>query len=176
VYARHQVQLADDELTGITTEATTLQRSQTRYTEVVTVQNQTKTIAAQLSSLLAHDLPWSTLMKTLRDTGTQSGVTVLGVIGTLDTDTTGEATATGTLPSTSKSDTIGMLTITGTGPDKPSIAGYVDALGRLTRLANPYLTNASQTTDEVTFSITVDITAQALCGRFTTKCTTTGGK
>jgi Tfp pilus assembly protein PilN len=176
VYARHQVQLADDELTSITTEATTLQRSQSRYTEVVDVQNQTDTIAKQLSTLLANDLPWATLLTTLRNTADQSGVTVQGVIGTLNGGTTGaQTTAAGTLPSTSKSNTIGTLTITGTGPDKPSIAGYVDALGGLPMLANPYLTNVSQTTSDVTFSITVDITAKALCGRYTTKCTTPGG-
>ena len=176
VYARHQVQLANDELTSITTEATTLQRGQSRYTEVVDVQNQTNTIAKQLSTLLANDLPWATLLTTLRDTGNQSGVTVLGVIGTLNGGATGaQAAAAGTLPSTSRSSTIGTLTITGTGPDKPSIAGYVDALGGLPMLANPYLTNVSQATDDVTFSITVDITAKALCGRFTTKCTTSGG-
>ena len=176
VYAGHQVRLTDDELTRVTTEATTLQRSQSRYAEVVGVQNQTTTIARQLGTLLATDLPWATLLKTLRDTGTESGVTVLGVIGTLNSGSTGaQATATGTLPSTSDSRTIGTLTITGTGPDKPSIAGYVDALGALSPVANPYLTNAAQTGSDVTFSITVDITAKALCGRFTTKCKASGG-
>jgi hypothetical protein len=177
VYASHQVQLANDELNGVTTEATTLQKSQSRYGEVVDVQNQTTTISKQLSALLANDLPWSSLLKTLRDTGDASGVSVLGVIGTLSNGTTGaQTTATGTLPSTSDARTIGTLTITGTGPNKPSIAGYVDALGRLSTVANPYLTNASETSANVTFSITVDITSRALCGRFTTKCKTSGGK
>ena len=177
VYARQEVRVAKEERAVITTEATTLQSSQGRYTEVVDVQNQTNLIAKQLSTLLANDLPWAALLTTLRDTANNSGVTVLGVIGTLNGGTTGaQTTAAGTLPSTSKSNTIGTLTITGTGPDKPSIAGYVDALGGLPMLANPYLTNVSQTTNDVTFSITVDITAKALCGRFTTKCTTTGGK
>jgi type IV pilus assembly protein PilN len=177
VYARHEVRVAKEERAVITTEATTLQSSQGRYTEVVDVQNQTNLIAKQLSTLLANDLPWAALLTTLRDTANNSGVTVLGVIGTLNGGTTGaQTTAAGTLPSTSKSNTIGTLTITGTGPDKPSIAGYVDALGDLPMLANPYLTNVSQTTSDVTFSITVDITAKARCGRFTTKCTTTGGK
>lgn len=177
VYAGHQVRLADDDLAVVTTEATTLQRSQNRYGEVVDVQNQTKTIAKQLSTLLGDDLPWATLLGTVRDTGEQSGVTVLGVIGTLNGGTTGaQATAAGTLPSTSDSRTIGTLTITGTAPDKPSIAGYVDALGHVSTVANPYITNAADTATDVTFSITVDITAKALCGRFTTKCTTSGGK
>jgi hypothetical protein len=175
-YAGHRVRLADDDLNGVTAAVTTLQKSQSRYSDVVDVQNETTTITRQLNTLLANDLPWATLLHTLRDTGTVSGVTVLGVIGTLNTTATGSApTATGTLPSTSGATTIGTLTITGTGPDKPSIAKYVDALGRLTTVANPYLTNASETGENVTFSITVDITSQALCGRFTTTCKTTGG-
>jgi hypothetical protein len=176
VYARQRVRLADAELSDITTEVTTLQRSQSRYAEVVDVQNQTNTIGKQLGTLLANDLPWATLLNTLRDTGADSGVTVLGVTGTLNSDTKGaQTTAAGALPSASKSNSIGTLTITGTGPDKPSIAGYVDALGRLSTVANPYLTNASQTANDVAFSVTVDITAKALCGRFTTKCKTSGG-
>ena len=176
LYAGHQVQLANDELTGVTTEATMLQKSQSRYAEVVGVQNQTTTIGRQLGGLLVNDLPWSTLLKSVRDTGEQSGVSVLGVMGTLSKSTAGaQTTAAGTLPSSSDDRTIGTLTITGTGPDKPSIAGYVDALGHLPAVANPYLTNASETSDNVTFSITVDITSRALCGRFTTKCKTSGG-
>jgi hypothetical protein len=177
IYARHEVQLAKEQLSGITTETTTLQRSQSRYRDLVGVQSQTTTIAKQLSALLTNDLPWATLLKTLRTTGAASHVTVLGVTGTLNSGTTGApATGARALPSSSNSRTIGALTITGTGPDKPSIARYVEALGVIPSVANPYLTNASQTGDSVTFSITVDITARALCGRFTTKCTTSGGR
>ena len=175
-YASHQVRLASDELAGTTTEARTMQKSQTRYAEVVGVQNNTTMISKQLSALLGNDLPWATLLKNLRDTGNESGVSVLSVTGTLKTGAPGAQTnANETLPSRSKARTIGTLTITGTAPDKPSIAGYVDALGHLPILANPYLTNAAQSTNDVTFSVNVDITDKALCGRFTAKCTTSGG-
>lgn len=176
-YAHHQVRLAGADLADITGEATTLQRGQSRYQDVVDVQNQTKTISKQLNTLLADDLPWASLLTTVRDTGTSSGVAVQGVIGALNRTTNGAAPAArGTLPSASGVTAIGTLTVTGTGPDKPSIAKYVDALGSLTTVANPYLTNATQNNDAVTFSITLDITAAARCGRFTTACTVTGGK
>jgi hypothetical protein len=71
---------------------------------------------------------------------------------------------------------IGTITLTGSGPDKPSIAKYVDNLGKLTMVANPYLTTATQAEANVTFSITLNITSKALCGRYGTKCKSTGGK
>jgi hypothetical protein len=175
-YASQQVRLANHELAGITTETRVLQKSQTQYGEVVGVQNNTAMISKQLRTLLADDLPWATMLKRLRDIGSESGVSVRGVVGTLGSGTAGaRATATDTLPSGSDAHTIGRLTITGTAPDKPSVAGYVDALGHLPALANPYLTNASQSTNDVMFSVNVDITDKALCGRFTAKCTTGGG-
>jgi hypothetical protein len=174
LYANHRVGLADDDLNGVTTEATMLQQSQTRYQDVVDVQTQTQTIAKQLTTLLGNDLPWATLLNTVRDTGTSSGVTVQGLVGSLNAAAGSPATA--MLPNASGVTTIGTITITGTGPDKPSIAQYVDALGQLRTVASPYLTTASQSSGGFTFSISVDITSQARCGRFTTKCKATGGK
>jgi hypothetical protein len=178
LYANHEVQLADDELSSVTNEATALQQSQTRFKDVVDVQNQTQTISKQLTALLGKDLPWAALLSTLRDTGTSSGVTVQGVIASLnDSTTAASGGSAATLPNASGVATIGTATITGIGPDKPSIAKYVDALGKLKTktVANPYLTTATQSDSGVTFSITIDITTQALCGRFTTKCKSTGG-
>jgi type IV pilus assembly protein PilN len=175
LYANHQVAVADDDLNDVTSQVTLLQRGQSKYQEVVDTQNETSTISKQLTKLLDNDLPWATLLTTLRDTGTQSGVTVAGVIGTLDSTTASTTTST-TLPNASGVTTIGTLTLTGTGPDKPSVAKYVDNLGKLTTVANPYLTSATQTHDTVTFSITLNITSKALCGRFTIKCKSTGGK
>lgn len=177
VYATRQVQAATDDLTTVTGQATDLQRSQSKYAEVVGVQNQTDTIAKQLGTLLATDLPWAKLLDTLRDTGTQAGVTVTGVNGSLNKTTgTNANSSTGTLPTAKGVTTIGTLIVTGSAPDKPSIARYVDALGDLDSIANPYLTNASEQNGTVTFSITVDISNKAECGRFTKKCTNPGGK
>ena len=174
-HARSRVSGARQDLAGVATQVTALQQSQTRFQSVVSVQSQTRTIAAQLNTLLANDLPWSRLLATLRDTGADSGVTVSGVTGTL----TNASTTTGAamLPNATGVTTVGTVTVTGTGPDKPAIAKYVDALSRLTTVANPYLTTASQADNEVMFSVTVDVTSKALCGRYsTTKCKSTGGK
>jgi hypothetical protein len=172
--AEQELRVANDELAAVTDDATELQRRQNDFAPVVDVQAETTTITKQLSTLLADDLPWATLTDTLRDTGAAAGVTVDGMSGTLN-DAGAGASGAVSLPSASGAATIGSVTVTGTAPDKPSVAKYVDSLAGLTIVANPYLTSVAEADDEVQFSLTVDITAQALCGRFTTACKT-GGK
>jgi len=175
--ADHQTTLANEELESATGQQVTLQRKQADYAEVVNVQSDTNTITKQLTTLLANDMPWADLLDTLRNTGDNSGVTVDGINGTLSDPATAQgATGTTALPSTSGSATIGTLTVTGTAPDKPTVAKYVDALGTLSTVANPYVTSvAKNKTDDFNFTLSVDITSEALCGRFTTKCTSSGG-
>lgn len=172
--AEQELRAATDERTTVTDEATALQRRQNDFAPVVDVQAETTSITKQLSTLLANDLPWATLTDTLRDTGTNAGVTVGGMSGTLKSADAGASGAV-SLPSTGGTTTIGTVTVTGTAPDKPSVAKYVDSLADLTIVANPYLTSVAESDDEVQFSLTVDISAEALCGRFTTACKT-GGK
>jgi hypothetical protein len=174
--AEHQTTLADQELESVTAERIALQRKQADFAEVVNVQSETGTITKQLAALLANDLPWASLLDTLRTSGERSGVTVDGISGSLNDPEAGPATDSSTLPSTSGAAKIGMLTITGTAPDKPSVARYVDTLGTLSTVANPFVTSVAKGSEgDYTFSLTVDVTADALCGRFTTKCKTTGG-
>jgi hypothetical protein len=175
VYADRKVRNADTELGNVTEQATTLQKSQSRYQVVVDVQTETGTISKELKVLLADDLPWAIMLNTLRGTGTDSGVTVSGVSALLNDKAAASAAASATLPSSSGAATIGTATITGGAPDKPSIAKYVDALGRLSIVANPYLTSATKGEKNWQYSIQVDITAATLCGRFTNKCKSSGG-
>jgi hypothetical protein len=143
---------------------------------VVEVQSETSRISKQLGTLLANDLPWAALLDELRTTGTDTDVTVSGISGTLNTAEGQSGAETDALPSTSGAETIGKAIVTGTGPDKPAIARYVDALGSLRTVANPYVTSVSKSeSGDMSFSLNIDITSQALCGRFTTKCKSTGG-
>jgi hypothetical protein len=174
--AEHQTTLANQELESVTAERIALQRKQADFAEVVNVQSETGTITKQLGGLLANDLPWASLLDTLRTSGERSGVTVDGISGSLNDSAAGAGTASTTLPSSSGSATIGMLTITGKAPDKPTVARYVDTLGTLSTVANPFVTSVAKVSEgDYTFSLTADVTAEALCGRFTTKCKTTGG-
>jgi hypothetical protein len=171
---RQDTRAADEELTAATAEVTDLQRAQRAYGEVVDVQNDTATLSKQLRTAMANDLDWASLLEQLRSVGDTAGVTVVGINGALqDVTTTSGGTA---LPSTSTSAAIGSVVVTGTGPDKRAVAAYVDALAKQSVLANPYLTNVTSTEDDdVSWTLRVDITQAALCGRFGDKCET-GGK
>jgi hypothetical protein len=167
---RQDTRAADEELTTAMAEVSDLQRSQRAYGEVVDVQNDTATLSQQLKAAMAKDLDWASLLDRLRSVGDSAGVTVGGVNGTLQ-DASKGATDT-SLPSTNASQAIGSVVVTGTGPDKRAVAAYVDALGKQSVLANPYLTNVTSTDDNVTWTLRVDITQAALCGRFGDKCGT----
>lgn len=174
-YARalHNVDTNEAELRTATRTATDLQKEQAKHQKVVTVQNQTAAITKQLSALMSEDLPWAALLDRLRSAGDASGVTVDGINASLRQQNSGSAD---TLPSTSKAKAIGSVTVAGSAPDKPTVARYVKNLSAVAGIANPYLTTATQATDGTwSYSITVDITTDNECGRFTTTCRN-GGK
>lgn len=173
-HAWNEERTAADELAAVTADAQIVQQRQSRYADVVNVQNETTAIGRQLATLLARDLRWATLLRTLRDTGSEADVSVTGVTGSLNPAGQGNAAPQGRLPRAGGPTTVGALTVTGTAPDKPSLAKYVEALAKLKVVANPYLTSAAEADEKVQFSLQVDITADALGGRFTK--TSTGGK
>jgi hypothetical protein len=174
-YANNQKQQADRELTEATTQVLALQRDQRKYADVVKVRTDTELLKKQLKSVMAKDLDWGALLTLLRTTGEPEKIGVTGVNGKLTT--AGEAAeTTGALPSTSAVGSIGQVVVTGTAPDKKAVAAYVDLLAKQATLANPYVTNVAATEDgKVTFSLTVDITQKALCGRFGQACKPSGG-
>ncbi|MFI5936735.1 hypothetical protein [Actinoplanes sp. NPDC051494] len=169
---------ADNELTVATTEVTDLQRNQRDFKDVVDVKTDTDTILKQLKVVMKSDLDWASLYTILTGTADDSDLTLESVSGTLSgVGTNAAADPATSLPSTSTSAVVGTLVVTGEGPDKEAVAAYVDDLGKQTVLANPYVTTVSTTEEKtVTFSLNVDFTENALCGRFGTKCTSQGGK
>ena len=178
VHAVRQRNAAEAALQVLTTQAATLESSQNQdYADVVDTRRQTTTLDNQLKTVMAYDLPWATLLDTLNGTAADAKVQLTGISGSL-TAAGPEATAasaSGTaLPSTSSAATIGTLTLDGIAPDKPSVAAFVIRLGNLRTVANPYLTSAAETDKGVQYSLRLDITGAALCGRFTTACK--GGK
>jgi hypothetical protein len=164
--------MAQQELDAVTADARNLQKLQSSYADVVNIQNETTTIGTQLNTLLANDLRWATLFDTVRNTGSGSGIVVAGVNGQLIAGPAG-ATTTPALPSAGNAKAIGDLTVTGSAPNKTALAKYVDALGGLKVVANPYLSSATESQGRVQFSLKVDVTADALGGRFSKK---PGGK
>ena len=67
------------------------------------------------------------------------------------------------------------MTITGTGRDKSEVAAYVDALGAVPGLADPYLTNATEADRSVQFVVRVGVVKAALGSRYAPKTSKGGG-
>ncbi len=170
---------ADQQLSEVSAEVSAVRAGQNRFHDVVTVKQQNETIAKNLTGLMAKDLPWARLTDTIRDTGNKAGITVTGITGAL-TDGTNAVTV---LPNATAATTVATLQITGTSPDKKTIAKYVELLGTLRGVTNPYLGSATQTnavgppsTTIITFSLAAEVTSTAQCGRFTTPTCANGGK
>ena len=169
--AYQQKVAAERDLDAATVMVSDLQRQQRTYAKTVQVQNEITTLGEQLKTVMANDLDWSALLDTVRSAGTPSGIVVDGVNGRLNGAEGADASLTSTLPGTSTATSIGSLVVTGSGPDKRAVAAYVDALAKQAVLANPYVTSvATDKQNGLTFSLTVDITQKALCGRFTVEC------
>ncbi|HKT04239.1 MAG TPA: hypothetical protein VJT31_32340 [Rugosimonospora sp.] len=169
--AMYQTSQARSGLAAAQDEQQRMTSQQKSFRDLVATQSQTKAISAELSSLLANDLQWSRLLASLRSAA-PAGVTVGGVSGALNNanSNTGKAT----LPGTPGDKAVGSLTVTGTAPSRAAVAAYVDALSRVTGLANPLVTNASIDSGKVTFSLRLDITRAALGGRFTSPSPSAG--
>jgi Tfp pilus assembly protein PilN len=166
-----QARNAQDDLRGVSVEEQVLKRKQTEFSDVTNVRKETSTIEAQLAGLLAEDLRWSTVLDTLRSTGTESAIQVTAVTGALNSSQAGGAAPADRLPTAGADKVIGTMTVSGNAPDKNSVARYVDALGKVDKFANVFLTSAAESTSseasgQVQFSLSVDITVAALGGRF----------
>jgi hypothetical protein len=171
--AYREKQTAESDLEAATDTVTALQREQRSYSGVVQVRNETTALSGQLKAVMADDLNWRDLLDTLRTTGARSKIEIDGINGKLADEQSGTTSA--TLPGATTTTTVGSLVVTGIGPDKKAVAAYVDALAKVDTLANPYVTSVATEDNGVSFSLNVDISQAALCGRFTVDCKITGG-
>lgn len=150
------------------------------YTKVTQVIEEQETIKNELNVTMANDLPWSTVLGKVRNSGV-NGITVTSANGSLlDKNTAASAANAGA----GAKQTVATLTILGNGKDKKTIAAYLDALAKIDGVAHVYLTTAGSQDDANsgskakgwTFSITANLTSELLCSRFTTTHCTNGGK
>lgn len=159
-----QVSAAQDDLEVAQAEVLRLQQQQKEYSDLITAQNQLRSIGSELSGLMADDLSWSSLLSSLRASA-PAGVKITGVNGALNT--AGAADSAESLPRTSTDQLIGTLTLNGEGPDNKAVARYVDALADVRGVERGLLTDATRQEGHITFSIRLDITSAALGGRYT---------
>jgi Tfp pilus assembly protein PilN len=173
-YAVYRTSVARTGLSGAEADVTRLQAKQHKFDGLVNTQSESNAIHAQLSGLLANDLPWSHLVKPiLADVPANLVVT----------DLTANLTVGGTTPSTSVQlpdatghKLLGQLTIKGYAGSKTVVAAYVDALTlnsatKVLGLGNPYVTTAmpDAQTQAYEYVVQLDVTDAILGGRYTVK-------
>ena len=163
VYAVQHKNTAIENLSVATRQVDLAQERKASHAPLTKIMNEQEAITTQLKTLLADDLPWATTLDTVRATGTDTDVEVTEIVGTLATEQAGAAGG-----------PVATLAITGTGPDKKTVALFVERLAKVPGVTDPYLTTATQNDDGVQFALTAEITDAALCGRFTTACKTGG--
>ncbi len=158
------------------TEVQRLTRQQGRYAEIVSIQAQSGTISAELSTLLATDVRWSQLLASLKAVA-PDGVLITSVSGTLQGQPAKRsATGASAAPSSPETRPIGTLTVNGTSTDKIVLAAYLDALAKVDGLSNTVLGTVGVQDRLQHFTIQADITAAAVGGRYAPKPSTRPGR
>ncbi len=178
--AYHDRTLANKDLAVVNTQVNQVNGTMhnAQHSEITSLISDNAAISAELKTLMANDLRWPTLLDTVRGTAAKSDVTLGQISTALAQSATGSGTGTSSATATvSRTTVVATLTLQGSAKDKKTIAGFVDSLSHVTGISNPYLTSASQGSDGsgYSFQANADVTAAALCGRFTTPCKT-GGK
>jgi Tfp pilus assembly protein PilN len=153
--AYQHTQQAYDEVDRVNEAKIDLQRERAKYTDVDTVQKQRKAITDQLRLVMARDMSWSALLTSLQQAAPK-GVSVQSITGSLAVE--GGTATTGAV--------IGSMTLTGTAPSKAAVAAYVETLGKVAGISNPFPTEATEGDGGLSYTIQVDITTASLGGRF----------
>jgi hypothetical protein len=176
--ASYQTSQARQSLRAAESDVQRLTRQQGAFATVVAVQAESQAIRKQLAVLLANDLRWARLFSSLRKAA-PAEVRLTAAYGSLASGATGAASGGGStapqLPGATGDKPIGTFTVTGSGATKTAVAAYVDALGNLPGLANPFLGDANEQDGTVQFTVRLDITSAALGGRYTPRGGDTNG-
>jgi Tfp pilus assembly protein PilN len=159
-FARVQTGLAESELADAKASTERLTKQQDAFAELQQVQNDKAAIDRQLAQLMVNDMAWPALLRDLR-AAAPAGLRLTGITVTLDASRTTGAGGGGATTAQ-----VAFVTITGVGTSKPQIANYVDALGNVTGVADPFITNVVVSEKGLDFSVKVNVTTALLGGRF----------
>ncbi|GIJ50898.1 hypothetical protein Val02_77840 [Virgisporangium aliadipatigenens] len=163
--ARFQTGEAEENLANAKAEVQKRTDAQKEFAELTDTKNSSKQIEDQLKVLMADDLQWADLFAEIRSR-VPAGVDISALNGGVAAG--GVQQNSGGLPKTYTEKQIGFVRIAGTAKNKDQIAAFSDALESVKGLGNPMVNEVTGSTGAaVTFSITVDLTAAALGGRFT---------
>jgi hypothetical protein len=181
-YARVQVAGARADLSLAQADVTRVKRLQNQYSDLTRTQAESASIRAQLAQLFASDVQWSQLLTAIESTAAAKKIQFDGATGA---DTTpGGAAGTGAAAGAAAGAATGAgaaqpanpnvlhtLSITGAAATKADVSTYLDALSAIPGLANARLDDATYSDQRRAFEFTVrvDVTKDAINGRFTTK-------
>jgi hypothetical protein len=161
LHARQQYSEADSNLTTANEMVAQAKAKKTKYGEVTELMADQKRVEGELKSLLARDTPWATDLGYIRTDAKAAGVNLAALTGSLGATSTSSA---GT--------PVATVSVTGTAPERKAVASFIEKLASRKQLTQPYATTVSYDDSQrnYTFALTVDLTSDALCGRFTTMC------
>jgi Tfp pilus assembly protein PilO len=159
-FSRVQTELARSELADAKASTEQLTRQQGAFAELQQIQRDSAAIERQLAQLMANDMAWPTLLRDLRRIA-PSGLVLTGTTVTLDA-----SRVSGSGTNIAATTPVAFVTIIGVGTSKPQIATYVDALGTLTGVANPFITSVSASEKGLDFNVRIDVTSALLGGRY----------
>jgi Tfp pilus assembly protein PilN len=149
-----------------------LTRQLQAFTPLVDAQTKTTLIRSELATAMTNDLQWTKLIGTLNQS---AGSTVQ--ITSMDAQITADSANGALVPDAnplndSGLQVVGNLTLTGSANDYRTVAAFVDTLSTVKGLA--VVDPAEVTTDHgnVTFSVTLSLTTDALGGRFSAPANT----
>ncbi|GAA0275775.1 hypothetical protein [Cryptosporangium japonicum] len=154
---------SQDDLDAVTDASGQLRAQQSRYGELITAQASANQIKGQLALLMADDVTWTPLVRSIRS-ATPAGVgltgVLLNVIDPSQRSSDGVMTSSG-LPSATGSP-IGALTITGLSSSNAAIATFVDSVAKISGITGSLLTNATAQDKGIVFGVKADLSPTLL--------------
>jgi hypothetical protein len=121
---------------------------------------------SELKAVLASDLSWTNMVNVIRDRARQTdpNMTVTEISASLEAAGSVKAAA----------GQVGTVTVTGIAENKRIVADYVNRLGDLEDLVNPFVTSVTKSDDGFAYSLSITITEKAICGRAADDCPSRG--
>jgi hypothetical protein len=136
------------------------------FKALVEYQEGGEVLDGELKKILTNDLSWTNMISLILDRAedTDPDMTVSDISANLDAAGTKNANAA----------QVGTLTVTGVAENKRIVADYVNKLGDLEDLVNPFVTSVTKTDEGFAYTLSITITDKALCGRFSDDCPSKG--
>jgi len=157
----HQRGQAQDELTAAQDRTTSLTASENQFQAGVRVQSNIDAIDHSLASLMATDVDTASLIGDVR-AQLPSDMSIGRIALTLDknsTDSAGNGNVAGVLDNQPDAH-IGTITLSGTAASIGLVSTYVDRLGSVSGIVQPYPASVSVAARSVVWSITLTVNAK----------------